>query len=312
MGKLNFDLDVLRSFVTGIDLGSFAKAADKLGRSTSAISSQLKKLEGQIGTPVLKKSGRGLVLTPVGEIVFSYARRLLDLNDEAVTAARGANLAGEVRIGFQEDFGEGLLTQVLGAFAKAHPAVRIDAGVARNAILQEQIVNGRLDLALTWVSGAAAPDQKHLGSLPMRWVGHPWLVTEHLHSGAPLPLVVFDAPCLMRSCAIESLDKAGVPWRVAFTSSSLSGIWAAAQAGLGVTVRTPVGKPEALSFVDILPELPSIKLCLSFSERQHEPIVERLSEIVQARISELCEVYGTRLTDTSRVYCKTCLPPSRN
>src|SRR5690348_11196492 len=83
MQRIVFDLDVLRSFVTGIELGSFAKAADRLGRSTSAISAQLKKLEEQVGVPILHKVGRGMAPTTVGELLLGYARRLLELNDEA-------------------------------------------------------------------------------------------------------------------------------------------------------------------------------------------------------------------------------------
>ncbi len=94
MRKIIFDLDVLRSFVTGMELGSFAKAADRLGRSTSAISAQLKKLEEQAGTPIFRKAGRGLALTEAGETMLAYARRLLDLNDEAATAIHGADLEG--------------------------------------------------------------------------------------------------------------------------------------------------------------------------------------------------------------------------
>ena len=99
MRKIIFDLDVLRSFVTGMELGSFAKAADRLGRSTSAISAQLKKLEEQAGTPIFRKAGRGLALTEAGETMLAYARRLLDLNDEAATAIHGAELEGWVRLG---------------------------------------------------------------------------------------------------------------------------------------------------------------------------------------------------------------------
>ena len=113
------DLQALRSLATGVDLASFAKAADQLGRSTSAISAQLKKLEDQVGERLLQKDGRGLVPTPAGEVLLGYARRLLELNDEAVHAARGARLSGEVRLGVQEDFGERLLPGVLGAFARA-------------------------------------------------------------------------------------------------------------------------------------------------------------------------------------------------
>src|ERR1700743_3241438 len=135
--RVNFDLDVLRSFATGMELGSFAKAADRLGRSTSAISAQLKKLEGQAGTALLHKQGRGLALTAAGETMLAYARRLLDLNDEAAAALHGTDLEGWVRLGLQEDFGETLLPEVLGRFARAHPKVRIEARVVRNAELVE-------------------------------------------------------------------------------------------------------------------------------------------------------------------------------
>ena len=88
MTRVLYDLDVLRTFCTGVELGSFARAADKLGRSTSAVSAQLKKLESQCGTPLLRKSGRGLVLTEAGETLRGYALRLLELNDRAVAAVR--------------------------------------------------------------------------------------------------------------------------------------------------------------------------------------------------------------------------------
>ena len=132
MARVNFDLDVLRTFVTGIELGSFARAADRLGRSTSAVSAQLKKLEEQAGTPVLRREGRGMALTESGETLLGYARRLLELNDEAASALRGATLEGRVRLGMQEDFGETLLPALLGRFARAHPKVRIEVRTARN------------------------------------------------------------------------------------------------------------------------------------------------------------------------------------
>ncbi|CAI0901413.1 HTH-type transcriptional activator AllS [Serratia quinivorans] len=99
MGRVTFDLDDLRSYVTGIELGSFAKAAERLGRSTSAVSAHLKKLEQQVGSPILRKSGRGMVMTEAGETLLGYARRLLELNDEAAVAVRGLDLHGTVRLG---------------------------------------------------------------------------------------------------------------------------------------------------------------------------------------------------------------------
>ena len=143
MRRITFDLDVLRTFVTGVDMGSFAKAADRLGRSTSAVSAQLKKLEDQLGTPVLRKEGRGMVTTSAGESLLGYARRLLELNDEAASAVRGADLAGSVRLGMAQDFGEHVLTEVLGSFARVHPRVRIEARVARNLELMDELHGGR-------------------------------------------------------------------------------------------------------------------------------------------------------------------------
>jgi DNA-binding transcriptional LysR family regulator len=284
MRRINFDLDVLRSFVTGVELGSFSQAADRLGRSTSAVSAQLKKLEEQVGVPVLRKSGRGLALTPTGEMLLAYARRLLELNDEAAAAVRGVDLEGWVRIGLQEDFGENLLTRILGDFARAHPRVRIETRVARNAELLELIRTGKLDLALAWDSGQGTPYSESLGQLPMLWIGPAAEKMPSLAEGEPVPLVVFDAPCLMRSAATAALDRANISWRIAFTSSSLSGIWAAVGAGLGVTVRTRAGLLESLRILDGLPALPSVGLVLHRAEAEPAQVVQRLSEIVSASL----------------------------
>jgi len=289
MARVNFDMDVLRSFVTGIELGSFAKAADRVGRSTSAISAQLKKLEVQIGVELLRKSGRGLVLTDAGETFMAYAKRLLALNDEAASAIRAADLAGSVRIGLQEDFGERVLTDILGAFARAHPRVRIEARVTRNAELLDLLNSGRLDLALAWDSGTdpVQAQAECLGKLPMRWIGASdsgQLQAQDRETC--VPLVVFEAPCMMRSHAIQALDRAGLPWRIAFISSSLSGIWAAIAAGLGVTVRTQAGLPETLRIKTDLPALPDIRLMLHFAHAEPTPPVHRLAHILRDNLNQ--------------------------
>lgn len=226
---LTFDADALRAFVTGMELGSFALAAERLGRSTSAISAQLKKLEQQSGTALVQKAGRHLALTAEGEIMLSYARRMLSLNDEAWAALQARGVSGEVRLGLQEDFGEVLLPAVLGQFSRACPEVEIAVTVTRNAPLREAMMRQELDLALSW-EGRDAPVFDHL-------LGR-------------LPLLAFEAPCVMRTAATAALDKAGIPWRIAFTSRSLNGIWAAASAGLGVALRTTIGMPATLQIVD--------------------------------------------------------------
>nr|WP_247749202.1 LysR substrate-binding domain-containing protein [Rhizobium sp. L245/93] len=285
VSKPIFDLDILRSFVAGIELGTFAKAAERVGRSTSAVSAQIKKLEEQAGRPIFRKAGRGLALTEAGETLLGYAHRLLDLNDEAVTAVQGMELEGWVRLGLQEDFGEALLPEVLGRFARAHPKVRIEARVVRNVELMERVRSGRLDLALAWSNGERTAHCELVGEVPMCWVGPmdgriDWMAD----SGEPMPLATLDAPCLLRTAATKAMDSVGLGWRVAFVSPSLGGLWAATAAGLGITVRTPLGLPGMLRPLFDgelgLPSLPKLDLVLHRASAEQSPATQRLAAII--------------------------------
>ncbi|RZS83421.1 DNA-binding transcriptional LysR family regulator [Phyllobacterium myrsinacearum] len=292
MRRTIFDLDVLRTFTTGVDLGSFARAADRLGRSTSAVSAQLKRLEQQAGTPIFQKSGRGLALTDAGETMLAYARRLLDLNDEAASAIHGIELEGWVRLGLQEDFGETLLPRILGQFARAHPKVRIEARVARNSELLERVTSGRLDLALAWNNSVLLPNSERVMEIPMSWVGpvNPDMVWR-ISGGEPLPLAALEAPCLMRTAAINALDRAGIAWRLAFISPSLGGLWAATAAGLGLTIRTPIGLPGTVRAImpgeNGLPVLPILGLDLHRADAEPAPVTARLASIILQALQDL-------------------------
>ena len=264
----NLDLDVLRTFVTGLDLGSYAKAADRLGRSQSAISLQLRKLEESTGQTLLRKQGRGLALTREGEIMLGYARRLLELNDEAVAALKQPSLEGQVRLGLLPDFAETWLPDVLGRFARAHPGVHVEARVDRSSALLDALGRGELDLALAWHEGGeSASRTEHLAWLPMTWIGPHDFVRRR---DEPLPLVMLEQPCLFRQQGLAALDAAGISWRLVFTSPSLSGLWAAIAAGLGITLRTPHGVPDhAIALDPRLTRLPSageIGLCLKTAD----------------------------------------------
>jgi len=250
------DLDALRGFVTGIDCGSFALASARLCRSTSALSAQLRKLEQQCGAKLVTKSGRHLILTHEGEVMMGYARRLLALNDEAQRALKGELLSGEIRIGMQEDFGESLMPGILSEFKRHHPELRIIARVARNQELLNAFDNDALDMALLWRPEHVQRKAEVIRQFPLEWIRHPEFdIRARLSLGEPLPLVMFDSPCLMRSRATDCLDRAGIPWRIVFISHSLSGIWAAVQAGLGVTLRTRIGMPQNLCVAgSILPQ----------------------------------------------------------
>ena len=298
MRRVTFDLDVLRTFVTGMELGSFAKAAQRLGRSTSAVSAQLKKLEDQSGAPLLRKEGRGLALTEAGETMLAYARRLIDLNDEAALALGALDLGGRVRLGVQEDFGETALPQVLNRFSRAHPRVRIEAMIARNGELQERITAGQLDLAVIWGDADRGLMGERITELPMCWIGPEDGALPHRWAGEPLPLVLFEPPCLFRSAATQALDQAGISWRVTFTSPSLAGVWAATAAGLGVTLRTPLGLRSALTVLGAdhgLPlPMPAIALTLVRAEADLTPQVTQLAQMLRAVLS------GAYLPDASQ------------
>ena len=170
--RVNLNMDVLRTFVTGLELGSFSKAAQRLGRSQSAISTQLHRLEEQAGMPLFKKSGRGLALTAAGESLLSYAKRILELNDEAIDGLKDAEVEGWVRLGIPQDFAEGWLTGVLGQFARSHPKVRVEVRAEQNVAIIERIVQGELDLALTWGANDKVRAEP-LVDLPMVWIGRP-------------------------------------------------------------------------------------------------------------------------------------------
>lgn len=265
------DLDALRSFVAGIESGSFALAASRLARSTSAVSAQLKKLERQCGTDLVVKKGRHLQLTGQGEILLGYARRMLTLNDETLRALKGELLTGELRIGLQEDFGESLMPGILGKLKRHYPELRLVARVDRNQELHAALDNQLLDMALVWQSDKQPQSGKLLGECPLAWIHHPdFDISLLVDNGEPLPLVMFDNPCLMRSRATACLDQAGIPWRIVFVSQSLSGIWAAVRAGLGITMRTQIGMPASLrKLTYILP--PPGTLGISLKQCQENP-----------------------------------------
>ncbi len=280
MSLANLDMDVLRTLAVAMDLGGFGKAADRLGRSQSAVSLQMRKLEERIGRPLFRRQGRSLALTDAGDVVLGYARRILELNDQAVAVARGISVEGSVRFGVPQDFGDTWLPGVLARFTRTHPSVLIEARVDRTHKLVDRIAHGGLDLALLWGSPPPLPNAITVRRLPMAWIGQKG---NSYAQGEKIPLALFEPPCVFRQPGIEALEKAKRPWRLAFTSPSLSGLWAAAAAGLGITVRTALGVPAQLAVLgrsNGLPKLPHIELSLYAAEGNPSQAVVRLRDIL--------------------------------
>ena len=286
----NLDMDVLRTLAVAMDVGGFAKAAERLGRSQSAVSLQMRRLEDRVGRPLFERHGRLLGLTEAGEIVLGYARRILALNDEAVAAARGIAVEGSVRFGVVQDFGDSWLPGVLARFGRAHPSVHIEVHVDRSTTLVDRVTHNDLDLALVWGCGARPGNATSVARLPMVWIGPRDSEPEGSARtrNDTVALALFEAPCVFRQPAIEALDAAALRWRITFTTPSLVGLWAATEAGLGITVRTPFGVPAALTVLDPsagLPKLPEAELRLCTADAELQPAAARLRDILLDEIA---------------------------
>lgn len=256
-----FDMDALRTMVVGTDLGSFARAASQLGRSQSAVSMHLKKLEEQAGQPLFRRNGRGLVPTEAGEALLAYARRIIALNDE-VAATLGAPIAiASVRMGLPQDLFDDVMPDIMTRFSRLRPGVHVEVRAGRNYGLEEEVHAGRLDVAAAFFPAGSNTHGTLLASLPMLWLGTTGLAKPL--ADEPVPLVVFDHPCLFRQTALRALEDKGRRWRLSLTTPSLAGVWAALRSGYGVSVRPANPVPSGIRDVGVelgLPKLPAIEL----------------------------------------------------
>jgi len=278
----NFDMDALRTLVVAQQVGSLNRTADRIGRSQSAVSQQLRKLESQAGQPLFRREGRALKLTEAGDLVLSYARRILELNDEAAHALHGRTVEGSVRFGLSGDFAESWLPIALGQFKRTHPSVRVEIAVERNGLLLEKLDSGELDIALA-MGHQSRSDAEHLVTLPMTWIGAPFTSVRRT-ANTPLDLALYRAPCLFRKAGTEALDKANISWRQAYTTANLQSLWAGVMGGLGITLRTAAGVPPTLSRLgerEGLPPLPGVDICLhSAGEHENATALSALKRLV--------------------------------
>ncbi|TPK31263.1 LysR family transcriptional regulator [Mesorhizobium sp. B2-5-4] len=228
------DPDLLRTFLAFVDSGSLARAAASVGRSPSAVTAQMQRLEEIVGELLLAPQGRGRGLTLAGEDLVGHARRILAVHREAWLALKGARAAGRVAIGTTQDFADSGLPDLLRAFASSHPRVRIELRVGRSAELAQALQAGSLDLAIV-MRQTAAPDEVGVLCEPMIWL----CSSKGLGSRQEeLPLALLDPFCGFREAALAALDAAGRRYRIAAGSASLAGLRTAVNAGVALTLRT--------------------------------------------------------------------------
>jgi DNA-binding transcriptional LysR family regulator len=227
------DLELLRSFVSVVDAGGFTRAGERVHRTQSTVSQQIRRLEEDVGQPLLNRTAKDVTPTEAGERLLSYARRLLSLAEEARDVLARPGNEGAVRLGIPEDFAAYRLAKLLATFARARPGLRLDVRADQSAYLRRDLERGELDLALL---KRAAGEKGAIAVWPERvhWV------TSKSHPVDPdtrsVPLIGFPAGCLYRAGAIHAIESAGRAWHMAYTSSSLAGIQAAVAAGLGLSI----------------------------------------------------------------------------
>ncbi|MFD1987869.1 LysR substrate-binding domain-containing protein [Mesorhizobium newzealandense] len=228
------DPDLLKTFLAFVDSGSLAQAASSVGRSPSAVTAQMQRLEEIVGEPLLAPQGRGRGLTKAGEDLVGHARRILAAHREAWLALKGARAAGRVAIGTTQDFADSGLPDLLRAFAVSHPRVRIELRVGRSAELAQALQSGGLDLAIV-MRQAATPDEVGVLREPMIWLCSQMGLASRQEE---LPLALLDPYCGFREAALAALDTAGRRYRIAAGSASLAGLRTAVNAGVALTLRT--------------------------------------------------------------------------
>jgi DNA-binding transcriptional LysR family regulator len=269
-----YDLDtgLLRTFVVLAETASFSKTAVRVGRSQSAISAQLKKLEDLMGASLVERDTRKVALTADGERLLGHARQIVLSTDAMIRRFRSVDVEGEVRFASPEDFASAYLPGVLSAFAAAHSRVLLRVMCDLTLRLIAQFEAGEHDLVII----KQDPNARHPGARPLWreqlvWVGpSPEARFEAVRDsqaarGRPLPLVLSPAPCVYRSRATSTLDRLHIPWTPVYESPSHSGCAAAVKAGLGYAVMPRALTPPGLAQLDRplgWPALPEAEICL--------------------------------------------------
>jgi DNA-binding transcriptional LysR family regulator len=274
-----FDPTLLTTFVTVTKAGSFTEAGRRLGLRQSTVSQHVRRLEEAASRRLFVRDTHSVALTADGEAMLGLAQGILDANDRARRYFAGSELRGRVRFGASEDFVQSRLPQVLREFTRLHRAVDLELTVGLSGGLLQTLDAGELDLVL-----AKRRPGEDRGRLVRRerlvWVGSDPALTD---PDRPLPLILYPPPSISRAIALEALERTGRSWRIVCTSSSFSGLNAAALAGLGITVQGDGFVPAGLTSFPpsaTLPELGHIEFVLAGPGRSLRGPAEALATAI--------------------------------
>lgn len=273
----SIDAELLRSFVAIADHGGFTRAAEAVNRTQSAISMQMKRLEEDVLQRALfERDGRQVRLTAEGQVLLGYARRILKLHGEVLTTFREPHMVGSVRIGTPDDYVMRFLPGILSRFAQAYPLVQVEVRCESSSQLLQ-----RNDLDLSIITCEPGTE---VGQLLRRervvWAEASGFNT---HEQRPIPLAVFNSDCFCRAWACNALDGLEIPYRIAYSSPSLSALMAVVGAGLAVTAQLKTLLPpdmRQLGAAEGFPELPLSSIVLLRNERSQSQVSETLAEFI--------------------------------
>ncbi len=270
---MSLDTVTLQCFLAVAETQSFTKAAARVGRTQSAISQQIAKLEQLIEKQLIIR-GRVLSLTPDGELFLSYAKRIYELHRESLDRFKTPELQGELRFGLPEDFASMMLSDVLVEFSRLHPRVMLNVECDLTMNLIDRFERDEFDLILIKTNQKKQiAESVNVWSEPVEWVGKKELLPL-FNEKTSIPLILSPSPCIYRGNVIESLDRQHLRWRLSFSSPSYAGKMAAVRAGLGITAIQRSLIPAYLDRLDdrFLPALDDIYVSLLKKEEKNQAI----------------------------------------
>ncbi|WP_227816776.1 LysR substrate-binding domain-containing protein [Nitrogeniibacter aestuarii] len=274
---IDLPINLLRTFVVVAETLNLTETARLLHKAPSTVSMQLNRLEALVANPLMQRGQHGVRLTSAGEKLTGHARKLLNLHDEIVGAFQHMDIGGKVRLGTHDQYASRTLAPLLEAFILKYPEAELEVFCDhRPDRLVDMLEGGKLDIALVEML-AGTEDGLRLRRDTLVWV----CARNHdILSQPVLPLAVFEEGCYHRRYACRALDGAGIPWRVAFTSQSRTGVLAAVRAGIGVAIIPLHTVEDDLVVIDdALPALPDTEVSL-FIGKQVNEATRRLEQIV--------------------------------
>lgn len=279
------DTDLLRTFLAVADTGSITAGALRIGRSQSAASLQINRLETLLGKAVFDRHGRGILLNSIGEKLEPVARRAVMALDDCLAEIKSENLAGRIRIGIPDDHSKSVLSAIIAGFVRHNPSVEIAVRCALSADFSSAIRRGELDQAIHEVE-FATPDMDIIHQEATYWVTS---ALHDVHARDPLPIALFDRECWWRDASIRALKDSGLTYRIVYCSESVTGVAAAIEAGVAVGLLGASSISENMCVLDqpqSFTAMPVTKLVLERKQGADSAVVQAMSRAIKAAFAQ--------------------------